>query len=94
MGGSVDETPAVTEPSGATNPTGTGTGSAGVSGTGTAVATGTGLKKLDPPKAAPTGGGGGGGGGAHKVLVSVSRVGSTIRALILGPSLGILGDLE
>ncbi|GAA5964229.1 hypothetical protein JCM8115_002840 [Rhodotorula mucilaginosa] len=68
MGGSVDETPAVTEPSGATNPTGTGTGSAGVSGTGTAVATGTGLKKLDPPKAAPTGGGGGGGGGAHKVL--------------------------
>ncbi|KWU41049.1 glycoside hydrolase [Rhodotorula sp. JG-1b] len=67
-GGGVDETPAVTEPSGATSPTGTGTGSAGASASGTAAPTGTGLKKLDPPKPAPTGGGGGGGGGAHKIL--------------------------
>ena len=83
MGGGVDETPAVTEPSGATSPTGSGTGSAGASASGTAAPTGTGRKKLDPPKPAPTAGGGGGGGGAHKILVSLFRFRSAIRALNL-----------
>ncbi len=71
-GGNVDETPAVTDPSGANSPTGTGTTGAEASGSGTPAPTGPSLKKLDPPKITPPGGGGGGGGGAHKVLVSWS----------------------